>query len=338
MADTDRNRRPRTVIKQNTQRGDRQDDLMRSQFHFTQPADHHPRDTEHAVLDTHLQTDHRPHPGQFFRAPPLDAAASESSAVTCVTAPVEKNPGEDQRHQDTGEQGRDTRPGRSQCEKSQFSVNQDIISEDIENIPPDHDIHRQPGIRDSVRELLESIEKHNEQQRNQLQRKIGTDQRQQLGGLSHTIHIQQQDTHQEHHQQPHRRIDRQAVFQQTADPRRIARPETLTDERSQTVRETETEQDRNIENAVHERNGRQIVHTVPSDHQAVHKTDHHDPELTDHNRQTEPQQLAVVGSVSAETVHMRKGPLSKKRPKITHFTVKRLLQIRNYIYFDNRMR
>lgn len=130
----------------------------------------------------------------------------ETDTVTDETAAAKYDHRKHHYHDNAGKQSTDTCAKQSQFGEAQFSVDEDIIAYDVQRIPSEQNPHRRLGVGDAIRELLESVEQHDKDQRGKQHQIVGFYQRHQFIGLSQPLDVEIDNRHDKSQQQCHQHI------------------------------------------------------------------------------------------------------------------------------------
>ena len=169
----------------------------------------------------------------------------------------------------------------------------------VESPPPSN-----PSSGDSVGKLLEGIEKHDEGKRSPENQVIGLDERQQFFRLSQLVEVEIKDSHNDAQEYGYQQIGEQAVFQFASRLFLFATTVERPDDGRESVGETQSEDDGEVEQRIHKAGCRKFRSTVVPDHHGVGESQDDGAQLSDHDGDPEIDKFFVVSFVADGLVNL----------------------------------
>ena len=119
----------------------------------------------------------------------------------------------DNQHEDARQGGRDAGAQQSELREGAYTVNQQVVSHDVEQVGTDHNPHRRTGVADAVEELFESVEKGLDGYGKHDDDVVRPDFGEKLFGLSHVPQEKVERPHQQEQHHAQCTVDLKSGFQ-----------------------------------------------------------------------------------------------------------------------------
>ena len=139
--------------------------LMRSQSDGAKPSHHDDRQRERSCLHTHFQSYRGAERAETSHQLARPSEAEESLTILLHTAFAEEYREKYAHHDDARHQCRYAGTNNTHFGHSHLAVYQYVVADDVEQIARQEYPHRRARLGDTVGELLEGIEQHDEGQR-----------------------------------------------------------------------------------------------------------------------------------------------------------------------------